>query len=133
MEDKANGPALIAMLQREIPGIIAVRPDGNKQARAAFDLGAAGVGQRIPAAPESGAVEDDFVEECAAFPKGAHNDQVDCCTPAQGFAAGVARGAECDVHVTIRCGSALFRRPGEIKDFPASCFEQLKYMSASVR
>ena len=25
---------------------------------------------------------DDFIEECAAFPKGAHDDQVDCCTQA---------------------------------------------------
>jgi predicted phage terminase large subunit-like protein len=34
VEDKANGPALIAMLKREIPGIIPVRPDGTKEARA---------------------------------------------------------------------------------------------------
>jgi phage terminase large subunit-like protein len=25
---------------------------------------------------------DDFIEECAAFPKGAYSDQVDCCTQA---------------------------------------------------
>src|SRR5204862_3137300 len=34
VEDKANGPALIAMLQNEIAGIVAVRPDGSKEARA---------------------------------------------------------------------------------------------------
>ncbi|MBI3696540.1 MAG: phage terminase large subunit, partial [Acidobacteria bacterium] len=34
VEDKANGPAVIAMLKHEIPGLIAVNPDGGKEARA---------------------------------------------------------------------------------------------------
>jgi len=82
VEDKANGPALIATLLREIPGILAVRPDGTKEARA----------HAVSALIESGSVFlpdksiapwiDDFVEECAAFPKGAYDDQVDCCTQA---------------------------------------------------
>lgn len=33
IEDKANGPAVISMLRREIPGIIAVEPQGGKEAR----------------------------------------------------------------------------------------------------
>jgi predicted phage terminase large subunit-like protein len=82
VEDKANGPALIATLRNEIPGIIAVRPDGTKEARA----------HAVSPLIESGAVFlpdkqtapwiDDFVEECAAFPKGVYDDQVDCCTQA---------------------------------------------------
>jgi predicted phage terminase large subunit-like protein len=82
VEDKANGPALIATLQQQIPGIVPVRPDGSKEARA----------HAVSALIESGNVclpdkrlapwIDDFVEECAAFPKGAYDDQVDCCTQA---------------------------------------------------
>jgi predicted phage terminase large subunit-like protein len=34
IEDKANGPAVIAALQREIPGIIAIEPEGGKVVRA---------------------------------------------------------------------------------------------------
>ena len=76
------GSALIAMLQKEIPGIIPVRPDGTKEARA----------HAVSPLIESGAVFlldkqtapwiDEFVEECAAFPKGVYDDQVDCCTQA---------------------------------------------------
>lgn len=34
IEDKANGSAVIQTLQREIPGIIGVNPEGGKIARA---------------------------------------------------------------------------------------------------
>ena len=34
MEDKANGPAVIQALRHEIPGLVAVVPDGGKVARA---------------------------------------------------------------------------------------------------
>lgn len=35
VEDKANGPAVISMLKNQIPGLIAVEPEGGKEARAA--------------------------------------------------------------------------------------------------
>jgi predicted phage terminase large subunit-like protein len=35
IEDKADGPAVIQMLSREIPGLIPVTPQGGKMARAA--------------------------------------------------------------------------------------------------
>jgi predicted phage terminase large subunit-like protein len=34
VEDKANGPAVISMLQTEISGLIAVNPEGGKISRA---------------------------------------------------------------------------------------------------
>jgi predicted phage terminase large subunit-like protein len=34
VEDKANGPAVISQLRMEIPGLVAVEPDGDKVARA---------------------------------------------------------------------------------------------------
>lgn len=33
IEDKANGPAVIASLKKKVPGIVAVNPDGDKVAR----------------------------------------------------------------------------------------------------
>jgi len=82
VEDKANGPALIATLQREIPGIVAIRPDGTKEARAhavSFLLEAGNV--YVPDKSLAPWIEE-FIEECAVFPKGAHDDQVDACTQA---------------------------------------------------
>jgi phage terminase large subunit-like protein len=33
VEDKANGPAIIAMLRNKMPGLIAIEPDGSKESR----------------------------------------------------------------------------------------------------
>jgi predicted phage terminase large subunit-like protein len=82
VEDKANGPALIAMLKSEIPGIVAVQPGGTKEARAHAVTPLIEAGNVIlPQASVAPWIED-FVEEFAAFPKGAHDDQVDACTQA---------------------------------------------------
>jgi predicted phage terminase large subunit-like protein len=35
VEDKANGPAVISMLGRTVPGIVPEEPQGGKEARAA--------------------------------------------------------------------------------------------------
>lgn len=77
VEDKANGPAVIALLRHEIPGIVPEEPQGSKTARAmavAPLVEARNVHLPDPAlAPWVGG----FVEECAAFPNGANDDQVD--------------------------------------------------------
>lgn len=75
VEDKANGTAVIDVLKREIPGMIAFNPRGSKVERA----------NAASPAVESGNVylpinrlwTQDFVDECAAFPNGANDDQVD--------------------------------------------------------
>lgn len=80
VEDKANGPAIIAMLHREIGGMIPVNPQGGKVARV----------NAVSPHIESGNVflprnEEwihDFVEECASFPKGKNDDQVDAMSQA---------------------------------------------------
>jgi predicted phage terminase large subunit-like protein len=85
VEDKANGTAVIASLQRQIPGIVPVEPDGGKESRAAAvspiqesrnvwlpDPMLLAEGDEAPYAWVS-----DFIEEHAAFPTGAHDDQVD--------------------------------------------------------
>jgi predicted phage terminase large subunit-like protein len=84
IEDKANGPAIISELQKEIPGVIAVNPEGGKLARAQA------------AAPlwESGSIElpdpqsfdvpwiEDYLHNICTFPKAAHDDDVDATSQA---------------------------------------------------
>lgn len=80
IEDKANGSAIIAMLRREIGGIIPVNPQGGKVARV----------NAISAYIESGNVYlprnaswlIDFLNEASAFPNGKHDDQVDAMSQA---------------------------------------------------
>jgi predicted phage terminase large subunit-like protein len=90
VEDKANGPAVIATLARRVPGLIAVQVEGSKEARA----------HAVSSYIESGNVfiPDDrlapwageFIEEWSAFPKGLNDDQVDASTQAlDRLAAGV--------------------------------------------
>lgn len=80
VEDKANGPAIIQMLNREIGGFIKVNPQGGKVARV----------NAVSPYIESGNVflprqadwVHDFVEEAASFPNGKHDDQVDAMSQA---------------------------------------------------
>jgi predicted phage terminase large subunit-like protein len=77
IEDKANGPAVIAQLTAKVGGLIAVNPQGSKQARTSAVSPFVEAGDvRLPP-PELAPWVNDFVEECAAFPTGVHDDQVD--------------------------------------------------------
>ena len=80
IEDKANGPAIIDVLKHEVPGIIPVNPRGSKieRANAASPIVEAG----NVFLPIRKPWVQDFVEECAAFPNGAYDDQVDMFTQA---------------------------------------------------
>lgn len=80
VEDKANGSAIIQVLKSKIPGIVAVNPEGGKVARANAVSGAIESGNVL--LPKYGPFTGDFIEECSAFPNGAHDDQVDCMTQA---------------------------------------------------
>jgi predicted phage terminase large subunit-like protein len=82
IEDKANGSAVIQMLFREIPGILPVNPEGGKIARAAAVSPLIEAGNVYVPHPLYAPWVDDFIEECAAFPNGAHDDQVDAMTQA---------------------------------------------------
>jgi predicted phage terminase large subunit-like protein len=93
IEDAANGPAVIAALRNELPGVIPVKPLGSKEARAhsaAAQIESGNVyllgkrrpdGQAYDREATPGWVQD-FVEECAAFPNAAHDDQVDAMSQA---------------------------------------------------
>lgn len=90
IEDKANGPAVIATLQNEVAGIIPVKPRGSKDARleAVIPLihsGNVHVPGKKNAKDEWVASSNwvaEFIEEHAAFPNGTNDDQVDACTQA---------------------------------------------------
>ena len=83
IEDKANGPAIIEELSREIMGVIAITPEGGKIARAwaASPTVEAG-GVYLPDEPWA----QEVVEEAAAFPNAAHDDDVDAMTQAINWA-----------------------------------------------
>lgn len=78
IEDKANGPAIIAMLKHELPGIIAIQPQGSKIARANAACGIVESGNVY--LPRYADFTNEFVEEHAAFPNGVNDDLVDSCT-----------------------------------------------------
>src|SRR5262245_26319212 len=83
IEDKANGSAVIQMLAHHIVGIIPVNPEGGKIARAIAASPLIEAGNVYLPHPLHAPWVNDFIEECAAFPNGAHDDQVDAMTQAR--------------------------------------------------
>jgi predicted phage terminase large subunit-like protein len=82
VENKANGPAIVATLQHEIPGLIEVQPEGGKEARANAVAWQIEAGNVYLPDPKRHPWVADFIEECAAFPNGVNDDQVDAMTQA---------------------------------------------------
>ncbi|QQE80915.1 phage terminase large subunit [Alicyclobacillus sp. SO9] len=82
VEDKANGPALISTLKKEITGLIPVEPMGSKEARVAAVSPQIESGNVYLPHPTIAPWVNDLIEEAAAFPKGAHDDMVDAMSQA---------------------------------------------------
>jgi predicted phage terminase large subunit-like protein len=82
IEDKANGSALIQVLGHEIPGMLAVEPAGGKVARASAVSAQIESGNIYLPHPALAPWMEGFIEECAAFPNGRHDDQVDAMSQA---------------------------------------------------
>jgi len=82
IEDKANGPAVVAMLKHEIAGLIAVNPKGGKEVRAQAVSPQIEAGNVYLPDPSIAPWINGFIEECAAFPNGAFDDQVDAMSQA---------------------------------------------------
>lgn len=88
VEKKANGAAVIDTLNREIRGLVPIEPEGGKEVRAAAVEPTVEAGNVwlpasdfIPCPPGYTPTSvDDYVEEHAVFPNGAHDDQVDSTT-----------------------------------------------------
>ena len=91
VEDAANGPAVISALQHRVPGLVAVKPkalgsatDNSKRGRAQAILWLVEAGNVYLPAPSVAPWVEGFLSECASFPLGAHDDQVDAMTMALG-------------------------------------------------
>lgn len=77
VEDKANGPALMDTLRSRVPGIVAVSPDGTKEARMhAVAPYVEGGGLVLPH-PAIAPWVTEFIDEIVTFPLAAHDDQAD--------------------------------------------------------
>jgi predicted phage terminase large subunit-like protein len=82
VEDKANGPAIIETLQKEIPGVIAVNPEGGKEARAYAIQPEHEAGNLYLPDQSIAPWVDEYIGEMASFPRGANDDEVDQTTQA---------------------------------------------------
>lgn len=77
IEDKANGPAIIDMLHHKIGGIIPVEPQGSKQARVEAITPIIESGNVYIPHPMLFSWVNEFIDQCAKFPKVAHDDMCD--------------------------------------------------------
>lgn len=82
VEKKANGHAVIQVLRGRVGGLIAENPTESKEARANAVSPFIQAGDVELPDPRIAPWIAGFVEECAAFPNGAHDDQVDTATQA---------------------------------------------------
>ena len=83
IEDKANGPAIINALRKEIGGIIPVQVKDSKPARAsAVSPFVEAHNVFLPDALIALYDVEAFIEECTQFPNSAHDDQVDAMSQA---------------------------------------------------
>lgn len=80
IEDKANGPAVINVLQSEVPGLCAVTPEGGKQVRVMAAQPWFAAGNIYLPEPEDWPGLYDYIEELVRFPTDKHDDQVDQTT-----------------------------------------------------
>ncbi len=81
IEDKANGPAIIETLKRNVRAIKPVLPRGSKEARAEAVAPQIEAGNVFLPHPSIRPWVNDYIEEWAAFPYG-DDDQVDSTTQA---------------------------------------------------
>lgn len=77
VEDKANGTAIIDVLSKEIPGLVAVEPMGSKEARAESVAPLIHAGNVILPHPEDEPWVEAHIAEWLSVPTGAFWDQVD--------------------------------------------------------
>ena len=82
IEDKANGPAVIQILRRKVSGIVEYTPVDSKLARAYAVTPFIEAGDVELPSPQRLPRIGQFLEQCASFPVGAHDDMVDAMSQA---------------------------------------------------
>jgi predicted phage terminase large subunit-like protein len=88
VEDRANGPAIINLLQGTVSGIVAVNPKDSKEARCSAVAPAIEAGNvKVPDPRYVVGAEwiEEFLLEFSRFPRGSNDDQVDAATQALGY------------------------------------------------
>lgn len=91
IEDKANGPAIIASLKRFVPGLVPVNPRGTKFARAQPLAKQCMAGSIYLPHPVIAPWVMEFIENFAKFPKGTHDDEIDTASQAIDHLASVPK------------------------------------------
>jgi predicted phage terminase large subunit-like protein len=92
VEDKANGPAVIAQLAKSVTGMVPVNPKDSKEARAHSVAPFVEAGNVEIPDPSWAPWVGDWLEEVSSFPNAAHDDQVDAMTQALDRLLGTGRG-----------------------------------------
>lgn len=82
VEDKANGPAIIAQLRSTVAGLIPITPHDSKFARASSVAPFVESGNVYLPDPALAPWIDEYVVEHTSFPNSSHDDQVDCTSQA---------------------------------------------------
>lgn len=82
VEDAANGPAVIQSLRQQIPGLIALSPEGSKEARAHAIAPFQVAGNVYLPHPSQHPWVQLLLAELAEFPQSRYDDQVDALTQA---------------------------------------------------
>lgn len=80
VEDKANGSAIIQVLRSEISGIVPVLPIGSKEAR--VNAVSHVIESHNVYLPDDRPFTGMFIDQCASFPNGKHDDMVDSMSQA---------------------------------------------------
>lgn len=82
IEEAANGAAVIELLKNTVSGIIPIKPDGGKIARAQYIVPYLEGGNIYLPDPSIAPWIHDFIEEFVSFPNAAHDDDVDAADQA---------------------------------------------------
>lgn len=113
IEDKANGPAVIASVKHEIPGVIAVEPQGGKVARLAAVSPDYEAGNVYYPDPSIAPWINDHITEMVNFPKWPKDDRVDAESQAlQRFRSGAGTFTE-DMAKPAPTGRAPSKKSGD--------------------
>lgn len=80
IEDKANGPAVISVMRKQVGGIVPFTPEDSKEGRARAVSPFVEAGDVELPHPQLAPWVGLFIHECAAFPNASHDDQVDAFT-----------------------------------------------------
>lgn len=82
IENKANGPAIVDLLKKQIPGMVEFNPKGSKQERALSVTPYFEAGNIHFPKPETAPWVHDTIQDLLMFPKGEYKDDIDALVQA---------------------------------------------------